>query len=196
MIHELLKNKKVILASVSPRRKEIFNMLGVNFLQLEAPFEETIEDTDHVNPRKFVQNHARQKVQSLSCKMDEDCLIIGADTIVYHQETILGKPGDYQQAYEYLMNLAGNYHQVYTGIAVSYQGKVETDFTRTKVKFIDLTDTEIKSYLATKESFDKAGAYGIQGYGSQFIESVSGCYFNVMGFPVTTFYQLLKRMLG
>ena len=127
--------------------------------------------------------------------MDPECIIIGADTIVYKDKKILEKPIDKFQAAEFLTNLSGDYHYVYTGLTINYQNKYITEYTKSKVEFYDLTASEIEEYINTKEPMDKAGAYGVQGLGSQFIKKISGCYFNVMGFPVSLFYQVLKDML-
>ena len=109
---------------------------------------------------------------------------------------ILGKPVDRFEAAEYLSRLSGNSHYVYTGVSIQYKHNSFSDYSRSKVDFKPLTAIEIEEYLETGEPFDKAGAYGIQGFGSQFIKRISGCYFNVMGFPVFLFYDLLQRCLN
>ena len=192
MIHSLLKNKKIILASASPRRREIFNLLGIKALQEPAAIDETI--FTH-NPRKLVKTHAQDKAKEVARKYGSECLVVGSDTIVYHQDKILFKPQDRYEAADFLCRLSNDYHYVYTGIAICYKNKVFTTYEKTKVEFKNLTAEEIEEYIKTGEPMDKAGAYGIQGYGSQFIRKLNGCYFNVMGFPITKFYELLKEIL-
>lgn len=193
MIHALLKNKKVILASESPRRKEIFKFLGITALQMPAGIE---EDNVSYCPRKLVQIHARNKAQAVSKKVDNNCIVVGADTIVYHNGEILGKPRTRFEAADFLTRLSDSSHYVYTGIAIAYNNKITTGFTKSKVHFAPLSAHEIENYIATKEPMDKAGAYGIQGYGSQFVKKISGCYFNIMGFPVSLFYEMIKEIFN
>ena len=192
MIHNLLKGKQVILASASPRRKEIFDLIGIKALRMPAEIE---EDNCIANPRKLVQFHAENKATYISRKVDSECLIVAADTIVYHNNKIMGKPVDKFEAASFLTRLSGTFHYVYTGISIAYKNQLLTDFTKSRVEFIEISAKEIEDYLKTGEPLDKAGAYGIQGYGSQFIKKISGCYFNVMGFPVSLFYQMLKKIL-
>ena len=191
MIHKLLNGKKIVLASASPRRKDLLKLVGLNFIQAPADIDEAINEDDHVNPKKYVKRLAYDKCDFIRKRMDDDCVVIAADTIVYFKKKIYGKPENKTEAVEYLMALSGQTHIVYTCIAVSYQRKLLCDITKTKVKFMPLSDEMINDYIQTNEPFDKAGAYGIQGYGSQFIEKIDGCYFNVMGFPVNMFYRLI-----
>jgi len=192
MIHNLLKNKKIILASASPRRKFIFDQIGLSALQMPANIPETHTTK---NPRLLVQNLAKSKAEAVAKKVDDDCLIVAADTIVYFDKKILEKPLSERQAVDYLMRLSGNSHYVYTGIAIWYKNRLITDFTKSRVLFKELSEDDLAEYIKTKEPMDKAGAYGIQGYGSQFVEKISGCYFNVMGFPVSLFYDMLKKLI-
>lgn len=188
MIHVVLKDKRVVLASLSPRRRDIFGQLGLKVLYAPAHIDETIETT---NPRTYVTQLARRKACHVAKDMDSDCIVVAADTIVYHKGEILNKPEDDFQAAHYLSLLSGEMHYVYTGLCVCYRNKCFVDYAKTAVTFKELTACEISDYIETKEPVDKAGAYGIQGYGSQFITRVVGCYFNVMGFPVAKFYDLL-----
>ncbi len=192
MIHNLLKDKQVILASASPRRKEIFKLIGIKALQMPAYIE---EDNIFNNPIKLVKFHAENKVKEIRKKVDNDYLIVAADTIVYHNKKVLSKPCNIHQAADFLTLLSGTSHHVYTGVAIAYKNNLISDYEKTRVEFNPLSAQEIEEYIKTKEPMDKAGAYGIQGFGSQFIRRVSGCYFNVMGFPVTLFYNMLKRIL-
>ena len=192
MIHKMLKYKKVILASASPRRQSIFNMLGINALQMPANID---EDLFSNNPRKLVKTHAENKALAVRKTVENDYLIVGSDTIVFQKPDILEKPQSKYQAAEYLTRLSGIYHDVYTGVAISYKNQIISGIEKTRVTFCELTPQEIEEYIKTNEPMDKAGAYGIQGYGSQFVSKISGCYFNVMGFPVNCFYKLLKEIL-
>ena len=192
MIHNLLKDKQVILASASPRRKEIFKLIGVKALQMPAHID---EDIVYDNPIKLVKFHAENKAKEIRKKVDNDYLIVAADTIVYLNNKVLFKPRNIHQAADFLTLLSGTSHYVYTSVAIAYKNNLISDYEKTRVEFNPLSAREIEEYIKTKEPMDKAGAYGIQGYGSQFIRRVSGCYFNVMGFPVTLFYNMLKRIL-
>jgi len=191
MIHNLLQDKKVILASSSPRRKELFGMIGIKAIQMPANIDETIFSD---SPIKLVKTHATLKAKAIAKKVDDDCLVVAADTIVYFNKQILGKPKDKFQAAEFLTLLSGNSHFVYTGVAIAYKNKIWKNHTRTLVEFNKLSSLEIEEYIKTEEPFDKAGAYGIQGFGSQFVKKISGCYFNVMGFPIPLFHEMLKKI--
>ena len=192
MIHSLLKDKKVVLASASPRRMEIFRLVGISALQIPA---EIAEDQVFENPIKLVQYHAGNKALKVKKQFENDHLIIAADTIVYHDGKVLEKPRDRMQAADYLTRLSDTFHYVYTGVAIAYRNQMHTGYAKSRVEFYPLSAQEIESYIKTKEPLDKAGAYGIQGYGSQFIKRISGCYFNVMGFPVSLFYHMLRKIL-
>ena len=194
-MHDVLKNKKVVLASASPRRVELLKQLGLQFIQLPADIDETMHPADNVNPKRYVQRIATLKCNAVKQKLDEDCLIIAADTTVYLNKSILGKPTCSREAFEFLKQLSGQTHLVYTGLAISFGYSLECDVAKSYVTFAELTDAEIMAYINTKEPMDKAGAYGIQGYGSQFIEKINGCYFNVMGFPIRLFYEIVKRIV-
>jgi len=211
MLHTLLNGKKVILASASPRRAEILRLVGVKFLQVSPAVDEVITEADHKNPIAYVKRNSLLKCTTVKQQFDEDCIIVAADTVVYLEKRILEKPVNENQAVDFLSRLSGASHHVYTALTiyrdtiyksvfpscreVAQQGNgvfgIQTDYERSTIKFMTLSETDIKEYIQTKESFDKAGAYGIQGYGSQFIEKVTGCYFNVMGFPVHLFYRML-----
>lgn len=190
MIHNILKDKRVVLASRSPRRKKIFSQLGLKVLYKPANIDENISIQ---HPRSYVLNLAERKASSVARDMDPECVIVAADTLVYLNGKILNKPENEDQAAEFLSLLSGKTHYVYTGLCVCYLRKCYCDYARTAVTFKELTRQEIRDYVETKEPADKAGAYGIQGYGSQFIRRVTGCYFNVMGFPVNKFYDLLTE---
>jgi septum formation protein len=192
MIAELLKGKKVVLASASPRRKEIFKNIGLNPLHIPSNVEEEMLD---IAPYKLVMQHSASKAKEVAKHLDHKCIVIGADTVVALDGKILGKPSSKYQAYDYLEKLSGKRHQVYTGVTICYKKLVKTFYEKTSVDFDDLSHFDIENYIETGESFDKAGAYGIQGYGSQFIKKISGCYFNVMGFPANRFYREIKKIM-
>lgn len=193
MIHNILQGKKVILASASPRRKLIFELLGISALCLPADIAEPIgTEKPYVQAKK----HALNKAKTVAKLVDLSSLIVASDTIVALDKRILGKPEDVYQAREYLMALSGKTHYVYTAICLCHQNRYLCEYERSKVTFATLSEKEIEEYLNTHEPFDKAGAYGIQGYGSQFIQNISGCYFNIMGFPVRLFYNMLKEIYG
>jgi len=198
MLHTLLNGKKVILASNSPRRADILRLVGLSFLQVTPAVDEVITEADHKNPIAYVKRNSQLKCNAVKQQFDEDCIIVAADTVVYLNKHILEKPVNECQAIEFLSKLSDASHQVYTAITIcrdttyGVHPLIQTDYERSTIKFMTLSEQDIKEYIQTKESFDKAGAYGIQGFGSQFIEKVTGCYFNVMGFPVNLFYRMLS----
>ena len=171
----------------------IFDLLGIKALIIPTNIDEPVS-----NEAPYTQaiKHARNKVLAISSKFDEDAIIIGADTVVWMDNIILGKPSTHYEATEYLKRLSGRTHRVYTGLCVRHQQILLTDYAKSYVTFIDLSDQDITEYMETREPFDKAGAYGVQGYGSQFISKINGCYFNVMGFPVNLFYNMLIRIFN
>ncbi len=189
MIHKLLDDTKIVLASASPRRKSLLKMLGLNPLIFPAGVDERL---NRQRPHLQAMHHARNKALHVANNMDSDSLIIGADTIVVLDGTVLGKPSDARQAREYLALLSGKTHAVYTGLCLCRSKRCVTDYERSMVEFAPLSEAEIQAYVETGEPMDKAGAYGIQGFGSQFIKRINGCYFNVMGFPIHLFYRMLK----
>ena len=191
MIHSILKDRKVVLASASPRRKQIFDLLGIVALCLPAEIDEPITDQ-----KPFVQakTHAINKARSVAQRVDTNTLVVASDTVVALGKTILGKPENIEQARLYLQKLSGQTHYVYSAICLIWKNRLLCDYRRSKVTFAHISDKEIESYITTKEPMDKAGAYGIQGYGAQFIDHISGCYFNIMGFPVSLFYKMIKEM--
>lgn len=191
MIHKLLIDKKIVLASASPRRKILVEMLGLTPLIIPARVDETIT---REKPYLQVMRHAQNKARNIADRMDGETLVIGADTIVVLDDDILGKPADPRQAREYLARLSGRNHKVYTGISLCWRKVCETRYERIMVEFASLSEAEIAAYVETREPLDKAGAYGIQGFGSQFVRRIQGCYFNVMGFPIHLFYKMITEM--
>lgn len=179
--------KPIILASKSPRRKELLSLITENFVIRSAEVDESLPDG--IGPDKAVEYLSKIKAEPF--KNNED-IIIGADTVVSIDSMILGKPKDRSDAFKMLKMLSGKYHSVFTGVTVI---KPENEFTfsvETRVKFFHLSDREINDYLDTGEPFDKAGAYGIQGKGALLVEKIDGDYFNVVGLPVSTLNKYLN----
>lgn len=188
---------KIILASASPRRKELLAKAGISFTVIPAAGE---EKRTSENPGEAVQQLARDKAewvaQSLA-ECEEGTLVIGSDTIVVFENRILGKPKDRRDAAETLEKLQGNTHQVYTGVTVLERkaGKwVEhTFFESTDVTFYPVSREEIQDYIATGEPMDKAGSYGIQGLFSIYVKGICGDYNNVVGLPVARLFHEMKK---
>ncbi|HEX37758.1 MAG TPA: septum formation protein Maf [Candidatus Cloacimonetes bacterium] len=192
MLHDLLKDRKIILASRSPRRAFLLKQVGLKFTQIPSHIEEHL---NHMKPEAFVLHYAQRKAEEIK-KYHPNAFIVGADTIVVLNNNIIGKPKNEKDAFLILHKLSEQCHEVFTGVAILFKDQVITDFSKTKVYFNPLSDVDIREYVKTGEPMDKAGAYGIQGYGSQFIEKIEGCYFNVMGFPIPLFYDMCKRLFS
>lgn len=174
---------KIILASGSPRRKEILSNYGIEF---EICISDIDEHSDAILPDEFVIELSRQKGEAARNLIDYDGIIISADTIVYN-DGILGKPKDREDAHLMLKSLSGNVHQVYTGVTViDTKNNIVFSFAeKTDVYFYELSETDILSYIDTKECDDKAGAYAIQGLGAAFVKKIDGDYNNVVGLPLS-----------
>ena len=185
--------KKIILASNSPRRKEILENLNIKFDVLSPDADESSVDKT-LPPELYVENLASLKAFAAAKKTVLQKIIIGADTVVALDDKILLKPKDDDDAFNMLKSLSGRVHSVYTGICVvnSHTAKSCIAYEKTDVYFRNLDDDEILRYIQTGESADKAGAYGIQGLGSLFIEKIDGDYFNVVGLPVCKLAKILK----
>lgn len=183
--------KKIVLASASPRRKQLLKQMNLVF-EVKPSYTGEILD-EKLKPEEIVIELAKQKALDIASK-EKESIVIGSDTIVFLNE-ILGKPRDESDAFEMLNKLSGKIHYVYTGIAVfdTATNKLITDYEKTAVKMKRLSEDEIKRYILTGEPMDKAGAYGIQGLASIFIEKIEGCYFNVVGLPVSKLYCILKQ---
>ena len=183
---------KIILASKSPRRRELMSLLADNFIT-ESPDVEENED-ESLSPCDFVCSLAKQKADAVFEK-NRDCLVIGSDTIVVLENKILGKPTDEEDACQMLRNLSGKTHEVYTGVCINCEKTSKTFFCKTDVTFFDLNNEEISEYVSSGEPMDKAGSYGIQGKGSLFVERINGDYFNVVGFAVSMIKKELDKIL-
>lgn len=177
----------IILASQSPRRQELLKLITSDFEIKVSNVDETLPDK--ITPKEAVMYLSKIKAVPFA---DGDNIVIGADTVVALDGKILGKPKSEENAKEMLRFLSGRTHSVFTGVTLASDKKTKTFAVETKVKFFELTNEEIDAYIKTKEPFDKAGAYGIQGYGSLLVEKIDGDYFNVVGLPVSTLARELK----
>lgn len=182
----------IILASQSPRRRELLTQIGVRGFKVAAPnVDETVED--NLPPAQTVEELSLRKARAAAEDADEDDLIIAADTVVAFEGAVLGKPKDEREAFAMLSGLSGNRHHVYTGVTVMQGDRVVTQHEVTAVAFRDLEPDEIADYIATGEPMDKAGAYGIQGVGALLVSGIEGDYFNVMGLPVFRLGRILAE---
>ena len=185
---------KTILASASPRRKELLGQIGIEF---EVQVSNVEEKVTAVEPGAVVEELSRQKAEAVFASLEErteDVFVIGADTVVALEGEILGKPSSPEHALEMLRRLSGNIHEVYTGVTLlcrkengTVQRKVFHE--RTKVEFFSLTEAEMQRYVQSGECMDKAGAYGIQGIFARYVRGIEGDYNNVVGLPVGRLYQ-------
>lgn len=182
---------KVILASASPRRKEILQNTKLNFDIQKSDIEEVILENE--SPEDMVVRLAYEKAYDVAQK-NKDKLVIGADTIVALDNEVLGKPKDKEEAYQMIKKLSNKTHKVITGISLINisHGMVVNDYVVSLVTFKDLSEDSIKDYINTNESLDKAGAYGIQGYGVLLVDNIQGDYFNIVGLPISKLSDLLK----
>ena len=170
-----------ILASASPRRNELFKLITDKFDCIPADIEEIIpQNIDVFSAPEYL---AVQKALHVS-RQHSDSIVIGSDTAVFLEDTMLGKPKDRDDAYKMLNLLSGRTHKVITGCAICYGGKSMSFSSQSDVVFYDLSDKEILDYIDTAECFDKAGAYGIQGFGATLVKEIHGDYFNIVGLPV------------
>lgn len=181
---------RIILASNSPRRKELLSQIGLDYDVIPSSFEEKITDME---VSELVRHFAYMKAKDVASSVEDDALVIGADTVVYLDE-VLGKPRDEEDAFRMLRKLSGREHYVLSGFSViqAKTGRCTTEFESTKVKIRHLEDYEILNYINTGEPMDKAGAYAIQGLGSLFVEEIKGDYFNVVGLPLYRLGRVLE----
>jgi septum formation protein len=179
----------VILASSSPRRRELLTLIGLRHEVLPANVDETLLPGEI--PWAYAKRLARAKAQAVA---RPGFVSIGSDTIVVVDGEVLGKPADAADAKQMLQRLSGRAHVVMTAIAVAFDGKVTSDVVKVGVTFRSLRDDEIDDYIATGEPMDKAGAYGIQGFGATIVDGVDGDYFAVMGLPVNRMIRLLESI--
>ena len=183
----------LILASASPRRAELLRQIGLQFQVCASVIQENMPAFS-VTPETLVQDLALDKVKQVVDMVFQKAIIIGADTIVVMENRILGKPSGPEEAEQTLSLLSGKEHFVYTGLAIMEKPshRYELSFAVTKVKFRFLSSRAIRSYVATGEPLDKAGSYGIQGKGALLVERIEGCYFNVVGLPISKLVSMLE----
>ena len=185
----LVQLPKLLLASSSPRRSQILEMIGWPFEVGAVEVDESLRDDE--SPREYVARLADAKARAAGA-VHSHRPIVAADTTVVVDEHILAKPADSDDARRMLRLLQGRWHQVLTGVALISESGIEVDVEMTEVRFAPMSNAEIVWYVETGEPMDKAGAYAIQGKGARFIEGIKGDYFNVMGLPVRLLYELVK----
>lgn len=188
--------KQIILASGSPRRKELLAQMGLEYIVIPSQAQEKAAATQ---PSEKVMELAALKAWDVAQKISEDAVVIGADTVVALDECILGKPHTQEEAFDMLRQLQGRTHSVFTGVClVKKQGmffQQDCFFEETRVQFYPMEEKEIWDYVHTGECMDKAGAYGIQGRGGMYIAGIEGDYYNVVGLPIAPLYRHLKGAL-
>lgn len=182
--------KHIILASASPRRKEILELADLEFDVMPSDAQEI---TTKTAPNEVVMELASIKAKDIYKKSEKQSMIVGADTVVAYQGQILGKPTDEADAKRMLTMLSGQTHEVYTGVCIIEDGKTKTFYEETKVTFYEISDEQIDYYIKTGEPMDKAGSYGIQGKAAVFIKGIEGDYYNVVGFPIARFFQEITK---
>ena len=180
---------RVVLASASPRRRELLTLVGIEHVTMPANIDESYLDGE--TPRQHAERLARAKASIIDVS---DAVVVGSDTIVVVDGDVLGKPRDRAHAAEMLRRLSGRSHIVMTGVAVRWQGRLASGLEETGVTFRRLSDDDIERYIDTGEPMDKAGAYGIQGYGATIVERVNGDYFAVMGLALNHLVRLFGEL--
>jgi septum formation protein len=178
-----------VLASASPRRRELLNLIGIAHEVRPANIDETMRPREA--PRRYAERLAREKASSVASR-DPDLITIGADTVVVISRKVLGKPANANDAARMLRMLSGREHTVITAVAVSRGRKLRSAIEEVRVKFRRLRGDDIDAYIAMGEPMDKAGAYGIQGYGATIVERIEGDYFAVMGLPLVRLVGLMR----
>ena len=192
-----MKNiQKLILASQSERRADLLKQVGIRFEVIPSGFDENSISKTYINPKEYVQTLAFKKAEFLSCLDLKNVLVLGADTVVVVNGQILGKPSDEKEAIEFLRLLSGKEHDVYTGVCIFNPETSEKmiQYQHTGVLMDAMNEHDFQYYVSTKEPFDKAGAYGIQGIGARYIKKINGDYFNVVGLPINLTLHMLKAM--
>lgn len=188
---------KFVLASKSPRRREILSGIGMDFSVMESDVDESQVPKD-LEPKLYVQELAMLKSTDVASKFNKKSIVIGADTVVVNDMGILGKPSDFDDAFSMLSSFSGKSHKVISGISVTDSDTMTTvtDYCETEVFFSKITNDEISNYINTYQPYDKAGAYGIQEYAGVFIDRINGDFYNVVGLPLSKLYRLLKKEFG
>ena len=186
---------RIILASGSPRRKELLEQMGVSFEIITSKCDEVITST---NPKDVVKELSKMKAEDVAKEIQAPAIILGADTVVAHNGRILGKPKDKEDAIQMISSFAGQEHNVYTGVCIIIKKEDDSEemisFAEgTKVVVYPMTEQEILDYVASGECNDKAGSYAIQGLFAPYIKEIVGDYYNIVGFPIASIYQRLKE---
>ena len=195
-------NFKWVLASASPRRRELLTQIGLDFEVVVSEADENI--AEKLSPGELVErlslikagavrDHLAAGAEENGAAGEMPFAVIGADTVVYHDGEILGKPKDEEDAFRMLRALSGATHSVFTGVSILLPDETVTFHSETKVTFDELSDAEIRAYIASGEPMDKAGAYGIQGLAGAFVTGIEGEYANVVGFPIGEFCRILRK---
>ena len=197
---------QIVLASASPRRSELLRQAGMEFVVIPSRGEEVITST---HPAEVVEELSLQKAQEVADRImsgkeeqvSDFSVVIGADTVVAADHKILGKPADHEDARKMITMLQGNIHQVYTGVTLIVKDEKGNIHTRTfsactDVDVCEMSEDEVEEYISTKEPYDKAGAYGIQGSFGVYIRGIRGCYYNVVGLPISRLCHELKDMMS
>lgn len=195
---------KIILASASPRRRELLHQIGMEFEVFPSMAEENFPDKEALPPYEIVKSLSLQKARDIFEKLPEEkrngSVVIGADTVVAFKDKVMGKPGSRQEAVSMLSSLQGNSHHVYTGVTLIKGAGMDeppceiTFYEKTEVVMYPMSEEEISAYVDTGEPMDKAGAYGIQGRCAAFIREIHGDYSNVVGLPTGRLYQEMKKI--
>lgn len=182
----------LVLASKSPRRRELMNLLTPYFMVDEAQLDEKIIQAG--TPIEYANAVARAKVTDVAARRTQD-VVIGCDTVVDVDGQALGKPADEAEVAAMLRRLAGRWHQVHTGVCITLPGREPLCFVETtRVEFDEIPEKDLLAYAASSEPLDKAGGYGIQGWAARYIPRLEGCYHNVMGLPVSALYRALREV--
>lgn len=185
--------EKLILASGSPRRKELLTAVGWQFEAITAGVDESLKSGE--DPATYVQRLAKSKAEAVAANLDQGLLVLGADTTVVVHHQILGQPDDDEDAKRMLRLLNGKWHEVLTGVAlVRVGGESRVDYETTRVRFAEMSEREMDWYISTGEARGKAGAYGIQGAAGLLIEEIAGDYFNIVGLPIRLAYELAGQV--
>jgi len=190
-----LKGRRLVLASESPRRAQLFRQIGLEFVVRKSGADE--ENDVPAEPKQHVLALSRRKAEHVAAT-EPDALVVGADTIVVIDGDILGKPASRQHAFDMLKRLSGRTHRVFTGFTVldTRSGASVADVEVTEVHFRELEEDEIWRYIDTGSPMDKAGAYGIQDQSAVFVDRINGCFYNVVGFPLARFYLRMREFLA
>ena len=189
----MIELPKLVLASGSPRRSELLNSVGWEFTKHSPDIDESERYGE--SPADYVVRLAREKAEAVAVRFPNE-IVLGADTTVVIGDQIIGKPRDLEDARRMLTMLAGNWHEVLTGVAVVERGETRSDIQRTRVKFAPMSDAEIEFLAMRGDPLDKAGAYAVQAQAALFIEGIEGDYWNIVGLPVRLVYELIMKKPG